>query len=151
MGSIWKRTLTIGTLAILVFPTNAVAVEKVPKIGNCLNYVKSEVFDQTAIPKIVPCSGMHNSEVYRLILLKDSSNFSQLSQLAQNSIAENLCTPWKGSSKFLNQWTYKVPNISKWKSGDLQLRCEAIKIVEPTDGSTLLIVSTWKGKKLDFK
>jgi hypothetical protein len=151
-----KRGITLGivglaTLGLFMQPSPSPASAPQPKVGDCLIYQDVDVFVAAAKAKPVKCSGVHNVEIYRISKFKSGQNLSNLDPLALSQLAQSTCTPWKGTSAFLNQWTFRVPSNSEWKTGARWFRCEALKTEEIADENGRLKVQTFRGKKLDFK
>ena len=153
MASI-KRILGLSSLLFLgsVFqPVPSLAATPQPKVGDCLNYQPAEIFLATAKEIQVKCSQKHNSEIYRIGKFKSGSSLPAMSALDLAQFAQNVCLPWSGTSKFLNQWTFRVPTNAQWKTGARWIRCEALNTeVDPDENGKLQVVS-FRGKKLDFK
>jgi len=153
MEKIARAIGLLGLIAsgILFQPAPSTAAVLQPKVGDCLNYQETEVFLASAKGKQVKCSGLHNTEIYRVSKFKSGQNLPSLDPLALSQIAQTVCSTWRGTSNFFNQWTFRVPTNSEWKTGARWIRCEALKTEEiPEDDGSLRVVS-FRGKKLDFK
>ena len=122
-----------------------------PKIGDCYTYQVVSIYDINAKGKSVKCTETHNSETYRIG--KTPSNFeaSEITPITFTSVAAKICTPWKGKSKYLNQWVYRVPTKTQWLSGERWVICEAIRVEQSEADTNQLDVVSFKNKKLDFK
>jgi hypothetical protein len=139
------------TLGIGLQASPSAAAEPQPMIGACLSYRSADIFLPAAKATLVKCSGRHNVEIYRISKFKAGQNLPDLDLLSLSQVAQSFCLPWNGTSKFLNQWTFRVPTNAQWKTGARWIRCEALKIGEIPDENGQLPVISYRGKKLDFK
>ena len=143
-----SSVLFLGSVLQLV-PSFAATPQ--PKVGDCLNYQPEEIFLASPKGTQVKCSQAHNSEIYRIGKFKSGSSIPNMNALDLAQAAQSACMPWSGTSKFLNQWTFRVPTNAQWKTGARWIRCEALKIGETPDENGQLPVISYRGKKLDFK
>ncbi len=144
--------LSLLTLGILLqsVPSSVAAPWK-PKVGDCVNYQTADVFLATATGTPTKCSAVHNIEIYRISKFKSGQILPELSAIELTQIANSACSSSSKTSKFLNQWTYRVPTNSQWKTGARWIRCEALKAADVADENGQLQVISFRGKKLDFK
>lgn len=153
MASI-RRILGLSSVLFLgsVFqPISSLATTPQPKVGDCLNYQPADIFLATAKGLQVKCSKIHNSEIYRISKFKAGQNIPELDPLGLSQVAQSICYPWKGNSKFFNQWTFRIPTKKEWKTGARWINCEALKNGDTPDENGQLKVVSFSGKKLDFK
>ena len=150
----FKRTiglLSILTLGAALPASSGAAAEVKAKVGDCLRYATADVFVPTAKATFVKCSGQHNAEIYRISKFKAGQNVPEIDPLGLSQVAQSFCFPWKGNSKFFDQWTFRIPTNAQWKTGSRWIRCEALKNGETPDENGQLTVVLFRGKKLDFK
>ena len=150
----------IRTFGLLLMLTSGIILQSVPshaaapwkpKVGDCVNYQVADVFLPKAKGTPIKCSGLHNTEIYRISKFKSGQTLSSLSEIELSQIANTACSTWVGTSKFLNQWTFRVPTSAQWKTGARWIRCEALKTKDDPDENGKLQVVSFRGKKLDFK
>lgn len=123
-----------------------------PKVGDCLLYPVSAMYMYTARPKIVKCSSLHNSEVYRISKFKVGVKVQDLSPIELTQFAEQVCTPWRGESKTFNAWVFRIPTTTQLEKGSRWIRCEVIAVeIDVLDSEGRSRVLSFRGKKLDIK
>ena len=143
------QALILGALAWPT-PSNASSVSTL-KIGDCLKYEASSLFAGTSKGTQVKCANSHNAEVYRVTKFATGTNLPNMTQIDISLFAQKSCLPWNGNSKYLNQWTFRIPTNSEWSKGVRTFYCLAIKTSETPNENGELEVISFKGKKLDFK
>ena len=119
--------------------------------GVCVTYDEKAIFTTSNFGRVVNCTRSHNSEVYRVIILSKSQDLNKMSPLQQYDFANSKCQPWSKPSKQFNQWAYRFPSATQWRNGNRQLICEAMITNPSPEDPTVLVPTSWTGKRLDFK
>ena len=147
-----KRTavasIFVLSIAAVTFPkANAATQINMPLVGKCYNYTKSDVGGDGSTKGDIKCTSLHTAETYRVGKWVDLGSPFTLSSDQAWEIANKLCQPWKGQSRYFNYWAYYLPTQSQWDSGQRWIRCDAM-ISANQDAS---VFTGWKGKRLDIK
>ena len=124
----------------------AVQINK-PLKGNCYNYTKSDVAGDGSTKGPVKCTATHTAETYRVGTWKDAKGPFELTTDETWAVANKLCQPWKGQSRYFNYWAYYLPTETQWNAGQRWIRCDAM--ISADDKATSYF--SWKGKRLDVK
>lgn len=144
-----KRFLIILFLSVL-FPVISINTSyseiSVPKVGECLNLNSGQYNASNYEGGYVNCSEMHNFEVYRVILWPTISDPNTVSDNNRRIITNNLCMPWQGNAKYLNDWGYFTPSAVQWSAGMGSVVC--IAGVKRSETKSFDFYS-WKGSVLD--
>jgi hypothetical protein len=151
LGEIFLVGVIASVLQIPVQPeSHGVVVQ--PKVGDCLAYPVTAIYANTARPKIVKCTNLHNAEVYRIGKLNPGIRIQELSPIELTQFADQTCAPWRGESKFFNAWVFRIPTNAEWEKGARWIRCEAIALkFESTNSDGQSSVLNFRGKKIDIK
>jgi hypothetical protein len=134
-------------IGITPVPTANAAAKPMPKVGSCYNLTKADVAADYLDIAPINCLKVHSTETYRVVKLKAND-------LAVNydlEKAKKVCIPWKGSSKFLNYWAWYIPNPEQQKAGQNWIRCDGMIVKDYNESTGDYIITTWKGKRLDFR
>jgi hypothetical protein len=140
-------SITLPIVTIAHVPTANAATKPMPKVGSCYNLTKADVAADYSDIAPINCLKVHSAETYRVVKLKAND-------LAVNydlKKATSVCAPWKSSSKFLNYWAWYIPNPEQQSAGQNWIRCDGMITKDYNESTGEFIVTTWKGKRLDFR
>ena len=140
-------SIALPIVTIAHVPTANAAAKPMPKVGSCYNLTKADVAADYLDIAPINCLKVHSTETYRVVKLKAND-------LAVNydlEKAKKVCIPWKGSSKFLNYWAWYIPNPEQQKAGQNWIRCDGMIVKDYNESTGDYIITTWKGKRLDFR
>ena len=140
-------SIALPIVTIAHVPTANAAAKPMPKVGSCYNLTKADVAADYSDIAPINCLKVHSAETYRVVKLKAND-------LAVNydlEKAKKVCIPWKGSSKFLNYWAWYIPNPEQQKAGQNWIRCDGMIVKDYNESTGDYIITTWKGKRLDFR
>ena len=140
-------TLAIVVLTSIVPQAHAASVVKKPLVGNCYNYTASDVAGDGSTKGPVKCTATHTAETYRVGVWKEVKGPFELENNETWAVANKLCQPFKGQSRFFNYWAYYLPTQAQWNAGQRWIRCDAM--ISADEKATSFI--SWKGKRLDIK
>lgn len=139
--------LSISLIAVSTYSAQAASQINKPLVGKCYNYTKNDVSGDGSVKGDIKCTLMHTAETYRVGKWTDPNSPFTLATEETWKIANSLCQPWKGQSRYFNYWAYYLPTQSQWDSGQRWIRCDAM-ISANQDASAYI---AWKGKRLDVK
>jgi len=146
-----KIAFTLSVLLPIVtiahVSTANAAAKPMPKVGACYNLTKADVAADYSDIAPINCLKVHSAETYRVVKLKAND-------LAVNydlKKATSVCAPWKSPSKFLNYWAWYIPNPEQRSAGQNWIRCDGMITKDYNESTGQYIVTTWKGKRLDFR
>ena len=140
-------SIALPIVTIAHVPIASAAAKPMPKVGSCYNLTKADVAADFSDIAPINCLKEHSTETYRVVKLKAND-------LAVNydlEKAKKVCIPWKGSSKFLNYWAWYIPNPEQQKAGQNWIRCDGMIVKDYNESTGDYIITTWKGKRLDFR
>ncbi len=140
-------SITLPIVTIAHVPTANAAAKPMPKVGSCYNLTKADVAADYSDIAPINCLKVHSTETYRVVKLKAND----LAVDYDLEKAKKVCTPWKGSSKFLNYWAWYIPNPEQQKAGQNWIRCDGMIVKDYNESTGDYIITTWKGKRLDFR
>jgi hypothetical protein len=135
----------LGGQLLVISPAQA-AKPIAPKVGDCYLMAAAELAAPTSTRKKVACTASHTAETYRVARWSGPANPASLSEVDRRSIAGGICFPWSKESKVFNNWSYKVPTTSQWRSGLRTIRCDAYFTKSENSKSVVAFI----GKQLDF-
>ena len=141
-------TLILGISSIINDSQLAQAALNTPKVGNCYNFTWTDVEGDGSNKGPVKCTSTHTAETYRVAKWDNGKGAFELTSQERWEVANRLCQPWKGNSKYLNYWAWYIPTQSQWDAGQRWVRCDAMITVSGTDPREFI---SWKGKRLDVK
>jgi hypothetical protein len=139
--------IVASVLAATISPASAATQINKPLVGKCYNYTKSDVSGDGSVKGDIKCTLMHTAETYRVGKWTGPDSPFTLTTDETWKIANSLCQPWKGQSRYFNYWAYYLPTQSQWSSGQRWIRCDGM-ISANEDASAYV---AWKGKRLDVK
>ena len=145
-----RSLVLISALAssVSIAPSASAAVQiNKPLTGNCYNYSKADVAGDGSTKGSVKCTATHTAETYRVGTWKEVKGPFELTTDETWAIANKLCQPWKGQSRYFNYWAYYLPTETQWGAGQRWIRCDAM--IAADDNATSF--KAWKGKRLDVK
>ena len=140
----------ISAIAVLAtsFPqAQAASVTKKPLVGNCYNYTAADVSGDGSKKGPVKCTSTHTAETYRVGTWREAKGPFELELNETWAVANKLCQPFKGQSRFFNYWAYYLPTQAQWNAGQRWIRCDAM--ISADEKATSFV--SWKGKRLDIK
>ncbi len=118
-----------------------------PRIGQCYMLTSSEIDLSYAIRNPVPCSKLHNAEVFLVARWPLSINPADMDHDEAWQIAHDTCDPDAAFDEFefFNYWAWYTPDRSAWKKGQRWIRCDAMKL---KNFKKPYIYLAWRGSKL---